>query len=108
MPFGRVRCVFQPFTYSRTKQHLQEFADVLSIADEVMLTEIMAAREIDDLGVNSAQLQALVPQSRLFGSMEEIADYAIDTAKEGDLIITCGCGDIYKCAKMMTKKLKEL
>ena len=108
MPFGRVRCVFQPFTYSRTKQHLQEFADVLKIADEVMLTEIMAAREVDDLGVKSEQLEALVPQSRLFGSMQEIADYALDTAREGDLIITCGCGDIYKCAKLMTKKLQAM
>ena len=85
---------------------MQYFADVLSIADEVLLTEIMAAREVDDLGVNSSQLQALIPGAQLFGSMEELADYAIANAQEGDLIITMGCGDIYKCAKMMANTLR--
>lgn len=107
MPYRKVWAVFQPFTYSRTRDHMQEFADVLSKADEVLLTEIMAAREVDDLGVSSAQLQALIPNSKLFGSMEEIADYAISNAKKGDLIITMGCGDIYKCAKLMTQLLEN-
>ncbi|MBE6759422.1 MAG: UDP-N-acetylmuramate--L-alanine ligase [Ruminococcaceae bacterium] len=106
MSFRKVWAVFQPFTYTRTRDHMQEFADVLSIADEVLLTEIMAAREVDDLGVNSSQLQALIPGAQLFGSMEELADYAIANAQEGDLIITMGCGDIYKCAKMMANTLR--
>ncbi len=107
MSFRKVWAVFQPFTYTRTRDHMQEFADVLSIGDEVLLTEIMAAREVDDLGVNSSQLQALIPGAKLFGSMEELADYAIANAQEGDLIITMGCGDIYKCAKMMANLLSE-
>ena len=107
MSFRKVWAVFQPFTYTRTRDHMQEFADVLSIADEVLLTEIMAAREVDDLGVNSSQLQALIPGAKLFGSMQELADYAIANAQEGDLIITMGCGDIYKCAKMMARMLDE-
>jgi len=106
MSFRKVWAVFQPFTYTRTRDHMQEFADVLSIADEVLLTEIMAAREVDDLGVNSSQLQALIPGAKLFGSMQELAEYAVANAQEGDLIITMGCGDIYKCAKMMTNILK--
>lgn len=107
MPYNKVWAVFQPFTYSRTKQHMQYFADVLAIADEVLLTEIMAAREVDDLGVNSSQLQALIPGSKLFGSQQELAEYAVANAQPGDLIITMGCGDIYKCAKIMTKLLNE-
>ena len=107
MSFRKVWAVFQPFTYTRTRDHMQEFADVLSIADEVLLTEIMAAREVDDLGVNSSQLQALIPGAQLFASMEELADYAVAKAQEGDLIITMGCGDIYKCAKMMANMLRE-
>lgn len=106
MPYKRVWAVFQPFTYSRTKEHMQYFADVLSIADEVLLTEIMAAREVDDLGVCSAQLQALIPNSKLFASQQEIAEYAVANARSGDLIITMGCGDIYKCAKIMTRLLE--
>ena len=37
MDYKRVWAVFQPFTYTRTKQHMQEFADVLQIADKVVL-----------------------------------------------------------------------
>ena len=107
MPYNKIWAIFQPFTYSRTKEHMQYFADVLSIADEVLLTEIMAAREVDDLGVNSAQLQALIPGSKLFASQQEIAEYAAANAQPGDLVITMGCGDIYKCAKMMTKLLES-
>ena len=107
MSFRKVWAVFQPFTYTRTRDHMQEFADVLSIGDEVLLTEIMAAREVDDLGVNSSQLQALIPGAKLFSSMEELAEYAVANAQDGDLIITMGCGDIYKCAKMMANILKD-
>lgn len=45
MNFKRVIAVHQPFTYSRTKLHLDYFADVLSIADIVVLSEIMGSRE---------------------------------------------------------------
>lgn len=107
MSFRKVWAVFQPFTYTRTRDHMQEFADVLSIADEVLLTEIMAAREVDDLGVNSSQLQALIPGAKLFSSMQELGEYAVANAQEGDLIITMGCGDIYKCAKLMANILSK-
>ena len=36
-----------------------------------------------------------------------IADYIVDNAKEGDLVITLGCGDIYKAAKIMLNKYAE-
>ncbi|MBQ6568927.1 MAG: UDP-N-acetylmuramate--L-alanine ligase [Clostridia bacterium] len=108
MNFKRIVAVFQPFTYSRTRDHLDEFAQVLSLADETVLTEIMAAREVDDLGVSSSQLAAKIPNCKLLGSFEEIADYIVKTAKSGDLVITMGCGDIYKAAKMMKKKYTEM
>ncbi len=107
MSFKRVWAIFQPFTYSRTKEHLQYFADVLKIADKVILTPIMAAREIDDLGVSSEQLMALIPDSILLPTFEEIAAYVTDNAQSGDLIITMGCGDVYKCAKLITNIYKE-
>ncbi|MBE6764384.1 MAG: UDP-N-acetylmuramate--L-alanine ligase [Ruminococcaceae bacterium] len=104
--FDRVWAVFQPFTYTRTKDHMDEFAQVLQIADKVVLTEIMAAREIDDLGVNSEQLRSRIPGAVLLESFEAIADYVIENAQPGDLVLTMGCGDIYKCAKLMTEKIK--
>lgn len=108
MHFKRVIAVFQPFTYSRTKDHMDEFAEVLSIADETVLTPIMAAREIDDLGVSSEQLAEKIENCRLFNTFDEIADYIVKNAKDGDLVITMGCGDIYKAAKLMKSKYTEM
>ena len=42
-----------------------------------------------------------------FGSMEEIAQYALDTAQDGDLLITMGCGDVNKVNKMILDQLRE-
>ncbi|MDR1563726.1 MAG: UDP-N-acetylmuramate--L-alanine ligase [Oscillospiraceae bacterium] len=107
MHFNKVWAVFQPFTYTRTKNLLQEFANALDIADQVILTEIMPAREVDDLGVSSSQLQERINKPcKLLGSFEEIADYVIANAGSGDLVITMGCGDIYKCAKLIKQKLE--
>lgn len=106
MNYKRVWAVFQPFTYTRTKTHLHEFARVLQIADRVAITDIMAARETDDLGIKSEYLQELIPGCFLGHSFEEVADYVLANAQDGDLIITMGCGDIYKCAKMMSARLQ--
>lgn len=107
MHYKRVWAVFQPFTYSRTRDHLEEFGEVLKLADKAIITPIMAAREIDDLGVSSEQLQALVPGCMLMQTFEEIADYVTENACEGDLVITMGCGDVYKCAKLMKAALEK-
>ena len=107
MNYKRVWAVFQPFTYTRTKQHMQEFADVLQIADRVVLTDIMGGREWDDLGIKSEDLQALIPGCYLEHTLKEAAEFVLANAGEGDLVITMGCGDVYKCAKLMTAKLNE-
>ena len=105
MDYKRVWAVFQPFTYTRTKTHMQEFADVLQIADKVVLTDIMGGREWDDLGIKSEDLQALIPGCHLEHTFEDVADYVLANAEDGDLVITMGCGDVYKCAKLMKAKL---
>mgnify|MGYP002227626934 CR=1 FL=1 len=48
-PHKKLWCVFQPHTYTRTKAFLDEFAQALSAADEVILADIYAARETDHL-----------------------------------------------------------
>ena len=53
-PHNRTWCVFQPHTYSRTKALLGDFAKALSAADIVVLADIYAARETDNLGISSA------------------------------------------------------
>lgn len=105
MGYNKVIAVFQPFTYSRTKLLFDDFVKVLKIPDKCLLTEIMGSRETDDLGVHSSQLAEKIPDCELHGSFEEIAKRAVELAGENDLIITLGCGDIYKAAHIMTKLL---
>ncbi len=99
--FNRVIAVFQPFTYSRTALLMDDFAEVLKIADKTVLSEIMGSREKNTYGVYSSQLAEKIPGAVWFNTFEEIRDFCLDYAEMGDLIITMGCGDIYKAAKMM-------
>lgn len=104
--YKTVWAVFQPFTYSRTVMHFDEFVDVLSIPDRCVMTEIMGSREVNTYGVYTSQLAEKIPNSVWFNTQEEVADYVVKNAKAGDLVLTMGCGDIYKSAHMMIDMLK--
>lgn len=51
--YGRVICAFQPHTYSRTHELFSDFVEVLKLPDQVLLAEIFAAREQNELGISS-------------------------------------------------------
>lgn len=106
LDYKRVIAVFQPFTYSRTAMLLNDFAEVLKIPDKVVMTEIMGSREKNTYGIHTSDLSALIPGSVWFNTFREVADYVESIAEEGDLVITLGCGDIYKAAKLMIEDLK--
>ena len=99
--YKRLIAVHQPFTYSRTKMLFNDFVDVLKIPDITVLTPIMGSREPNDPTITSAKLAAQIPGSVLVNSLEEAAEWVKQNAREGDLVITLGCGDIYKASKMM-------
>ncbi len=107
MGYNRVWAVHQPFTYSRTFILFDEFARVLQIPDKCVLTEIMGSREVNTYGIYTSQLAEKIPESVWFNTFDEVAEYVVNNAESGDLIITLGCGDIYKAAKIMIKLLKE-
>lgn len=107
MGYKNVWAVFQPFTYSRTSILFEDFVKVLQIPDKCIMTEIMGSREINTYGIYTSQLAEKIPGSVWFNTFEEVADYAVKNAESGDLIITLGCGDIYKAAKIMINMLKE-
>ncbi|MCR4616406.1 MAG: UDP-N-acetylmuramate--L-alanine ligase [Clostridiales bacterium] len=108
MKYNDVWAVFQPFTFSRTAMLMDDFARVLKIADKVVMTEIMGSREVNTYNVYTSQLAEKIPGSVWFNEFEEVAEYVVKNAKPGDLVITLGCGDIYKAAKIMIKKYKTL
>lgn len=104
MEYGNVWAIFQPFTFSRTYMLLDDFAEVLQIADKVVLTEIMGSREVNTYDIHTEQLAEKIPGSVWFNSFDTIAQYLYENVKPHDLVITLGCGDVYKIAK----KLKAL
>lgn len=104
MGYKKVWAVFQPFTFSRTYLLLEDFAQALSIADRVVLSPIMGSREVNTYNIYSADLAEKIGGCVIQDSFEQIADYVMKNAEEGDLVITLGCGDIYKAAKLMLKQ----
>jgi UDP-N-acetylmuramate--alanine ligase len=97
-----IRVVFQPHTYSRTRDFLTDFATAFGDADAVYVLDIYSARETDTLGVSS---QSLVSEmSRHHASVTYLPDpqAVISTvardARPGDLVVTMGAGDVYRLA----------
>ena len=101
--FRKVWAVFQPFTFSRTAMLLDDFARVLSLSDKVVLTPIMGSREINTFGIDSKHLLDKLSNAVLLETFEDVAKYIKENAQSDDLVITLGCGDIYKAAKLMLK-----
>nr|MBQ8251835.1 UDP-N-acetylmuramate--L-alanine ligase [Lachnospiraceae bacterium] len=99
-PHKTTWCVFQPHTYTRTKALLPEFAEALSLADEVVLADIYAARETDNLGISSKTLQAEIEKlggsCHYFSSFDAIENFLLEKCEPNDLLITMGAGDVFK------------
>ena len=97
-PHKKLWCVFQPHTYTRTKAFLDEFAQALSAADEVILADIYAARETDTLGVSSADIASRIEKlgtpAHYIPSFDEIETFILEHCMQGDVLITMGAGDI--------------
>lgn len=104
----RLVLVFQPHTYTRTKAFLEEFAEVLSQADILVLAEIYAAREKDTLGISSKDLLHLVKEKGTecyyFPSFEEIEKFLLKNCMNGDLLITMGAGNVVEIGESLLGK----
>ena len=107
MGYKNVWAVFQPHTYSRTFTFLNEFAEVLSLADHCILSEILPVRETNTFNIYSKDLAEKINGCVWFKTFEEITDYVTEKAGPDDLIITIGGGNVYMCANMIMKKLSE-
>lgn len=107
-PHRRLWCVFQPHTYTRTKAFLEEFASALSLADEIILADIYAAREKDTLGISSETLQekirSLGHSCHYFPTFEAIENYLLKNCTKDDLLITMGAGDVVKVGENLLQK----
>ncbi len=103
-PHKTLWCVFQPHTYSRTKDLLKDFAKALTLADKVVLADIFASREPASLGVSLGissevlrdEIKALGTECYYFPSFDEIETFLLENCIKGDMLITMGAGDVLK------------
>jgi UDP-N-acetylmuramate--alanine ligase len=105
---GRVIAIFQPHRYSRTAMFVEEFAEVLELADHTYLLEIYAASEAAMPGVSSILIaNEMKAESVTFEpSMIDVVSYAVSEAKSGDLIITLGAGDVNLLVPLILQTLE--
>ncbi len=101
--------IFQSHTYSRTYDHLEEFAEILSKFENIVIAKIYPAREENIWNVKEEELVRLIKEkgnnSAIYlDTFEKIEDYIKGHAQEDDLIITIGAGPINKVAINLTKK----
>ena len=108
MNFNKILAVFQPHTFSRTAAFLSGFASSLSIADVVVVTDILPARETANFyKVHSKDIAEKIENCIYISSFEDITEFICENAKPSDLVITVGAGNIYKCTNMIMESLKR-
>ena len=99
--------IFQPHTYSRTKLLLNAFADSISDFDNIIITDIYAAREKDTLGVSSLDLVNKLNEkgknAKYISDFDEIVKFLKDNVKENDLILTLGAGTVTNIGPMLVE-----
>lgn len=98
--------VFQPHTYSRTKNLLEDFAKVLINFDNIIITDIYAAREENIYNISSHDLvnkiEALGKKAVFISDFNEIANYLKSHIQPNDIVLTLGAGPIDKVSKILT------
>lgn len=105
--FNKSWAVFQPHTYSRTKNLLDDFADALLNFDNIIITDIYAAREKDTYNISSKDLADKI--SSLGGSVEYISDfndivsYLKQNVADNDIVLTIGAGTVTEIGPMLIK-----
>lgn len=103
---GRVIVAFQPHLYSRTIEFAQEFAEALSLADEVIVLDIYGAREQPVDGVTGRIISDKVTKPVVFvPDFDKVAAAVRGVAKPDDLILTMGAGSVTHAAPEILREL---
>ena len=105
--FNESWVVFQPHTYSRTKNHLNEFAESISKFDNIILLDIYAAREQNTYDISTQDLankiKSLGKKVLYMPDFDDVVSHLKSNVKENDIIITLGAGTVTKIGPMLLK-----
>jgi len=107
---GRVIAVHQPHLYSRTQMMAGDFAEVYErLADETIVLDVYGAREDPVPGVTGALVSerfADASKVAYLPDWQEASDFAASIAREGDIIMTLSCGDVYRIVPQLLASLE--
>ena len=115
--FRQKKCtvIFQPHLYTRTRDLADGFAEVLDLADEVILLPVYPARELPIKGVSSEMiLDKMKNEYKTVKGKEELLDWIRDNFSKtinkdfGEVLITAGAGDIDMLVEPIREILKEV
>lgn len=103
--FNKSWVVFQPHTYSRTFNHLNDFAEALLSFDNIIITDIYAARETNTYNISSKDLADAIiklgKDAKYIPSLEECASYLKENVEKDDIILTLGAGTVTNIGQMI-------
>ena len=93
-PDRQIWVVWQPHTYSRTRELINDFKDAFNDCDHVIVTEIYASREKKQ-DYSSREVVKLMrhPDARQIAELKDVSDYLIDHLKPGDVLLVLSAGD---------------
>jgi len=105
-PGRKITGIFQPHLYTRTRDFADDFADALSLLDELILLDIYPARELPIEGVSSEIILRNVKlENKTLTSKENLLPLLKE--KELDVLVTFGAGDIDKLVPLIKNQLKQ-
>ena len=108
---GRIIAIQQPHTYSRTQHMFREFADVLeTYADHTVMLDVYGAREDPVPGVTGELVSGAFRDPshvHYVADWQQAADYTASVAREGDYVITLGCGNVYQIIPQVLESLRS-
>jgi len=107
-PDRRIWAVWQPHTYSRTQMLFDDFANSFSAADEIIVTEVYAAREPKQ-DFSSRQIVDVMPRPAHFiAALSDVSNYLISHLRPGDVLLVLSAGDADQVSTEVLARLKEI
>jgi UDP-N-acetylmuramate--alanine ligase len=106
-PRSNIRVVWQPHTYSRTRRLLEQFANSFDNADEVIVTEVYAAREEKQDFSSLKVVEAMHRPAQFISALSEVSHYLINHLQAGDVLLVLSAGDADRVSTEVLSHLKK-
>lgn len=99
--YDKVTCIFQPHTFTRTYAFFDDFVKSLSICDKTVLAPVYAKRDKNVHNVDSSTIASKIEGAEVLSDLNAVADYIKNNAKDNELYILMGAGDINTVANKL-------